>query len=622
MQTSFTLIKKISQFSRPVKQIINVVTDAVIVILTLKIGLSVRYGYWYQGNPDLELLIYMSPVIAIPIFSLFGLYRNITRHIDIESLWPLLIASSVFSVSWTILGYIFSVTDIPRSLFVINLIFLLFFLSTLRILTKFLINRFQDNISRNRKKILIYGAGSSGIGILNALQLTDSNVSGFIDDNPELAYKKIKGLNIYPSTEIQNLIEIKLIDQIIVTIPSLTRERKKEIKDSLSLFPVEVLFVPSLSDITSGKEFNNDLKEVGIHNLLERQEIKSYRKLLAKNIKGKKVLVTGAGGTIGSELCRQISIIGASELVMLDHSEIALYNIDQELNVSNQRCKFIPILCSVKDKSKMEFLLNKYKFNTIYHAAAYKHVPLVECNLLEGVKNNVFGTLNCAMLAAKNEVENFILISTDKAVRPTNIMGATKRVSELILQRYSGKSKTIFSMVRFGNVLGSSGSVIPLFRQQIIAGGPLTVTHKDVVRYFMTVSEAVALVIQSGAMSKGGEVFLLEMGEPQKIYNLAKKMIKLSGLTLKDQLNPDGDIEIEITGLRPGEKLYEELLIGSNSEKTKHKKIYKAIEEKLSDSEFDSLIRQLKEYVKSNDEKQVITTIQQLVKDFNRKSNF
>jgi FlaA1/EpsC-like NDP-sugar epimerase len=453
-----------------------------------------------------------------------------------------------------------------------------------------------DNIDTNKSRVLIYGAGAAGLQLSLALNNSSKlQPVGFIDDNKELQGNSISGLQVYSVNDIEDLINKLKVDEILIALPSASRSDRFTIIDKLEPYPVIVRTLPGLTDIALGKVKIDDLLQVSIKDLLGRKAVEPNESLLGKNITNKNVVVTGAGGSIGSELCRQIVLLKPKVLILFEINELALYTIDKELgNATTNAISIYPILGSVNNKKKLKNLFKHFNVDTIYHAAAYKHVPMVEFNNTEGVENNIFGTFNCATAAIDSGVDNFVLISTDKAVRPTNTMGATKRAAELILQALSDRqNSTTFSMVRFGNVLGSSGSVIPLFKKQIIEGGPLTVTNKEIIRYFMTVTEAVELTIQAGAMSTGGDVFVLDMGKPVKIYELAEKMIRLSGLTVKDDLHPNGDIEIKFTGLRAGEKLYEELLIGDNVSKTDNELIMRAKEAKLHWDELKVVLEKL-----------------------------
>ncbi|GAB2638641.1 nucleoside-diphosphate sugar epimerase/dehydratase [Vibrio panuliri] len=451
----------------------------------------------------------------------------------------------------------------------------------------------------DRINVLIYGAGSSGRQLAVALRASGKyKVRAFIDEDKTLTNTIIIGLQVKPIQEAQKLIEKYHIDQVLLAIPKASRARRKEVLEQLAELSVEVQTVPDMTDIVAGIASIDQLKEVPIEDLLGRDSVSPQQSLMEANIKNKIVMVTGAGGSIGSELCRQIAKYAPRKLVLFEVSEFALYQIDRELNATYSNIEIIPLLGSVQRFHRLVTTMQSFGVQTVYHAAAYKHVPMVEFNVIEGVRNNTFGTYYCAKAAIEAKVESFVLISTDKAVRPTNVMGATKRMAELALQALDDNCQltnnmTRFCMVRFGNVLGSSGSVIPLFKRQISNGGPLTVTHPEITRYFMTIPEAAQLVIQAGAMAEGGDVFVLDMGHPVRITDLAEKLIKLSGLEVKTDDNPRGDIEIKYSGLRPGEKLFEELLIGDNVKQTAHERIMTAQEVYLPESDYNALLEQL-----------------------------
>jgi len=466
---------------------------------------------------------------------------------------------------------------------------------------------------------LVYGAGDAGIQLISALAHSkEYNPVGLIDDLKELQGNQVRGLEIYSVDNIDDVIHKLKVDEILIAMPSVSRIKRLAIIDKLEPYPVLVRMLPGVAELAEGKISIGDLREVSIKDLLGRSTVKAKKDLLGKNITNKVIVVTGAGGSIGSELCRQIVFLKPKALILYEMSELALYAIEKELiNIGIYSLDVYPILGSVNNKTRLVNVFKRFGVDTVYHAAAYKHVPMVEFNNTEGVNNNVFGTLSCAQAAIDTGVKTFVLISTDKAVRPTNTMGATKRSAELILQALSAKqSGTKFTMVRFGNVLGSSGSVIPLFKQQIKDGGPVTVTDANMIRYFMTTPEAVELVIQAGSMGLGGDVFVLDMGKPVRIYDLAKKMIRLSGLEVKDEVHLDGDIEIKYTGLRPGEKLYEELLIGDNVSETDNPLIMRAQEDMLAWDELEPILSSLQTAIKNCDQKKLRELLVQIVPGF------
>jgi FlaA1/EpsC-like NDP-sugar epimerase len=474
-------------------------------------------------------------------------------------------------------------------------------------------------------QVLIYGAGSAGRQLASAMENSfEMRVVGFLDDDDRLQGNVLNGLPILNPSDLDEVLVEMPVTDVLLALPSVSRQRRNEILKSLSAHKLSVRTLPHLSDIASGRITVNDLRELDIDDLLGREPVKPNGLLLNRNTHGKTVLVTGAGGSIGSELCRQILSTLPQKLLLVDMSEFALYQIHQELQTQlethtaeGEAIELIPLLASVCDAVRMNDIMATWKPQTVYHAAAYKHVPLVEHNPSEGVRNNVLGTRVCAEVAATHGVHNFVLISTDKAVRPTNVMGASKRLSEMVLQalaqHHSIQATTTFSMVRFGNVLGSSGSVVPLFRDQIKSGGPITLTHADITRYFMTIPEAAQLVIQAGAMGTGGDVFVLDMGQPVRIFDLAKRMVELSGLVLKDELHLDGDIEIAITGLRPGEKLFEELLIGDNPQPTQHPRIMKANEDFMPWHKLQLQLDEINMAVQTNDVPKIRGLLQSLV---------
>ena len=599
------MFSKLSNLSRLSKQLIMIFTDSILLILILWASYLIRLDQWYLPKDDTIRLLLAAPIIGIPIFSKFGLYKSVVRHIDLKSLWFLFLAVSFYALTWSLFSSFmrddfirergFLIEAFPRSVVIINWLLALIVIAGTRIFARYIFNihnifsyfnseseKNLENLDDNKSRVLIYGAGSAGVQLASALNISSKlQAVGFMDDNKDLQGSNISGLKVSPVSDVENLIIKHKVDEVLIAMPGASRSDRFNIIDKLERYPVMVRTLPGLTEIAQGKVKIDDLLQVSIKDLLGRKSVEPNEMLLGKNITNKTVLVTGAGGSIGSELCRQIILLKPTALILYEMNELALYTIDKELGKLNiGRFKIYPLLGSVNNKLRLKNLFKRFKVDTIYHAAAYKHVPMVEFNNTEGIENNIFGTLNCAVSAIEAGVKNFVLISTDKAVRPTNTMGATKRVAELILQAFStNQNVTTFCMVRFGNVLGSSGSVIPLFKKQILDGGPVTVTDKKIIRYFMTVTEAVELTIQAGAMGTGGDVFVLDMGKPVKIKELAEKLIRLSGLKVKDEISPEGDIEIMYTGLRAGEKLYEELLIGDNVSKTENPLIMRAKED-------------------------------------------
>jgi FlaA1/EpsC-like NDP-sugar epimerase len=594
--------------------------DAVIIIFTLLFSFYIRLGYWYFPEDDLLWIILTAPVIAIPIFFRFSLYNAVIRYIGFNALSSIAQAVALYALLWGVISFMVAVEGLPRSVILINCLLGIVLIGGSRIIARWIFSEYVDLENNNA---IIYGAGSAGRQLANALsQAMEYKPIAFIDDSKELNKQFINGLRVYSSDSIESLITKHNVKEVLLALPSESRKRRNEIINALEPFPVMVRILPSITEVAQGIVKVNDLREISIFDLLGRDSVKPNQKLLDKNIRNKVVMVTGAGGSIGSELCRQIVQLGSSKLILFDHSELALYSINKELSELNKENEILPILGSVVNQQRLEFICKKFKVQTVYHAAAYKHVPMVESNTTEGVKNNVFGTLSCVQAAIKCKVDTFVLISTDKAVRPTNTMGASKRIAELILQSLSKEQKsTKLCMVRFGNVIGSSGSVIPLFNEQIRKGGPITVTDIDIIRYFMTIPESVELVIQAGAMGSEGDVFVLDMGEPIRINDLARKMINLSGLQVKDSENPDGDIEIKYTGLRSGEKLYEELLIGDNVSETENSMIMRAKEHMSNWRELNSNLSDLKNANENFNSKEVRELLIKIVPAFNPQSN-
>jgi FlaA1/EpsC-like NDP-sugar epimerase len=594
---------------RLAKRLIAILLDISLCVLTVWLAFYLRLGEFVVLSGNALLAIAISVILALPIFIISGLYRAIFRY----SGWPALLAvaraTAVYGLLYASIFTAIGVRDVPRTIGIIQPILLLLFVGASRAFVRVWLGDQYSTILRRsaRPKVLVYGAGINGrqlvAGMANSHEMA---VVGFLDDDDRLQGHVLNGLPIYSPADLESLVSTLSISSVLLAMPSISRKRRNEILGLIRLAHVSVRTLPSMTDLAQGKVSVSDVRELDIDDLLGRDSVAPNHILLAKNIHGKVIMVTGAGGSIGSELCRQIALIGPAKLLLIEQSEFALYTIHTELQekLSNQATALVPLLASVQDGERMHEIMSTWCPNTVYHAAAYKHVPLVEHNPAAGVKNNVLGTLCTAKAAADNGVTDFVLISTDKAVRPTNVMGASKRLAEMVLQALTANANangTKFSMVRFGNVLDSSGSVVPKFRQQIRDGLQVTLTHPEVTRYFMTIPEAAQLVIQAGAMAKGGDVFVLDMGEPIKIIDLARRMIELSGLTVRDEQNPDGDIEIEITGLRPGEKLYEELLIGDNPRPTMHPRIMKAQEDFIPWSELEEKLQALDLALNIND---------------------
>ena len=614
------MINSIISLTRRTKQLVMILVDSVFLVLILLFSFSLRLGHWYwPEDTNLLLAIFSAPLIAFLIFVKFGLYRAIIRFIGFKAVWAIVQAVSIYAVIWGVIGFMIAVEGIPRSVILINWVLTLLVIGGLRLSARWLFSETYNSSNSKRKNVVIYGAGSAGRQLSTALmQSNEYSPVAFLDDESEIHGHFINGLEIVSSSNLNRLINEKNVAEILLAIPSISRVRRNEIISFLESYPVLVRSLPGVAELAQGKVKVTDLHGISIEDLLGRDAVPVKEELLSFNILDKVVMVTGAGGSIGSELCRQILLLKPKILILYELNEFALYTIDKELlDLSVMNVEVFPILGSVNNAKRLSRVFKKFGVQTIYHAAAYKHVPMVEFNNSEGVSNNIFGTLNIAKTAIDEGVKTFVLISTDKAVRPTNTMGTTKRFAEMILQALSKEqNKTRFTMVRFGNVLDSSGSVIPLFKKQIKDGGPVTVTDKDIIRYFMTIPEAVELVIQAGAMGQGGDVFVLDMGEPIRIADLAKKMIHLSGLQVKDSTNPDGDIEIKYIGLRSGEKLYEELLIGDNVLETDNPMIMRAQEDTLAWNDLKLLLDKLEKAINSDDQKKLRELLIKAVPEF------
>ena len=618
--------------SRPVKTLIAISIDFSCCIFSVWFSYYLRLGDLVPlSERGLNALAY-SLIISLPIFLIFGLYKNIFRYSGLDSLFNVSKALSLYGLIYGTRISILGINGIPRTIGLIQPLLLLLFIISWRVLVRFLLRKLNNNhyAKKDFIKAFVYGSGEAGRQLVKAMQDSQEiSILGFLDDDENKKGCLIDGKRIYSPINLGNLIIKKDISLVLLAIPSITRKKRSEIINNLLKYKIAVRTIPDISNLASGKSSITEFVDLEIDDLLGRIAVEPFESLMKKNIFSKTILVTGAGGSIGSELCRQIIRHKPKKLLMVEISEYALYSIHEQLDdISNDEIELIPLIGSIQDSERMKRIISIFKPATIYHAAAYKHVPIVEHNLIEGLKNNLLGTFELAKLALDNNVLNFVFISTDKAVRPTNIMGATKRFAELSLQALNqknlilseSKNKTKFSIVRFGNVLDSSGSVIPKFRDQIKNGGPITLTHKDITRYFMTITEAAQLVIQAGAMSQGGDVFLLDMGNPIKIYDLALRMIKLSGLSLKNSSNRNGDIEIKITGLRPGEKLYEELLLSKSPIKTKHPKIYRSKEPYIVYEDLVKEIDLLKIFIERNDLENILKKLKKTIIDYSPSS--
>ena len=613
--------------SRSVKQILIMIADALMIVLALVFSFVLLGKDFFDQDQRFYFYLSLATTVSILVFIRIGLYRALVLYMGLQSGFLILQGVTVASCLLAA-AYFFAKNPESSDLSILPIFWMiaLLLIGGTRFFAKVLLQSLIQNF-RPKEPVIIYGAGSSGMQLLVALQNGDQYLPvAFVDDSRNMIGNTVHGIRVYSPNSLYELIESFSVRQIFLAIPSATHGERKEILNRLEHHPVHVKTVPDLFDMVSGKMGVDEIRDIDIEDLLGRDIVPPNPELLGACITGQSVMVTGAGGSIGSELCRQIIAINPSRLILLDTFEFGLYKLEAELIEKLQsieggdNIEIVSLLGSVGNRLQMENAIRSFKVNTVYHVAAYKQVPMVEKNVVEGVQNNIFGTLVSAQAAEKFKVKNFVLISTDKAVRPTNFMGATKRFAEQVLQALAARdSGTKFSMVRFGNVLGSSGSVVPLFRRQIGMGGPVTVTHPEVTRYFMTVQEAAQLVIQAGSMATGGDVFVLDMHEPIKIIDLAKKMVHLMGFEVKDENSYRGDIGIEYTGLRPGEKLYEELLIGESVTGTGHPKIMRAKEETLSWGELEILLSKLELACKQIDLKEIRKLLMKAVVGFEPK---
>ena len=575
-----------SERDRWQKRLLVFLMDFGLLVLSIWLAYAIRLGEWVYWNTGVENILLGSVIVFPMIFHALGVYQVIFRYVGVGMMRSIVRAFIPYTLIIITAFSIYGFTGVPRTLGLLQPIMFFLLIAGSRLGIRYLI---IDLLTRSRfagdiKRVVIYGAGTAGQQLINSLRFEAGIVIvGYIDDDRRLIGQRLDGLRVYESSQLPQLVERLQITNVLLALPTIGRARRAEIIEGLSHLKVDVKTLPKMSEMVGGEVSYNDLRAVRVEDLLGREPVAPNQILLAKTLLNKVVLVTGAGGSIGSELCRQIIRARASTIILLDSSEFNLYSIEKELKAMRTRHEIsltiVPVLGSVIDQQRLKEIFSIHSIDTVFHAAAYKHVPLVEENPIEGLRNNVVGTYTLANEARLAGVSDFILISTDKAVRPTNFMGASKRCAEQIVQSYARQfPNTRFSMVRFGNVLGSSGSVVPLFHRQILVGGPVTITHRDVTRYFMTIPEAASLVIQAAGLAQGGDVFVLDMGQPVRIVDLARTMIKLSGLAVRDQANPDGDIEIVEIGLRDGEKLYEELLISDGGQATNHAKIRRALE--------------------------------------------
>jgi FlaA1/EpsC-like NDP-sugar epimerase len=614
---------------RVIKRGVALSFDAALCVLTVWLAFYLRLGEWIALSGDVrwvpEWAVAGSLMLALPLFVVSGLYRAIFRYAGWQASLVVTRAMVIYAVLYAAIFMAIGVPGVPRTIGFIQPILLFLAMAGSRLLIRFWLGGLYRNILNRSEmpKALVYGAGHAGMQLAGALTNShELRVVGYLDDDVRLQGHLINGLPVHAPEDLPALVESLAIRDVLLAIPSASRQRRSEILKKVSEARVAVRTLPGVAELAQGKVSISDLREPDIEDLLGRTPVPPNHILLGKNIRDKVVLVTGAGGSIGSELCRQIMQLDPARLLLVEQSEFALYVLHQELlaHMADGSC-LVTLLGSVRDAARMREIMVTWRPQTVYHAAAYKHVPLVEHNPAEGIRNNVFGTLTTAKVAQEMGVADFVLISTDKAVRPTNVMGASKRLAEMVLQALATASPdTRFTMVRFGNVLDSSGSVVPKFRQQIKDGGPVTLTHPEVTRYFMTIPEAAQLVIQAGAMAglanEGGEVFVLDMGESVRIIDLARRMVELSGLTVRDEENPEGDIEIQVTGLRPGEKLYEELLIGDNPEPTSHPRIMKAREDFLPWPALEGKLNALRVVMDANDVPAMRHMLEELVSGY------
>jgi FlaA1/EpsC-like NDP-sugar epimerase len=607
---------------RAAKRLVVVALDVFLALAATWLAYTLRLDT-PNWPTDAQWWVYgIAPLLSIPVFVRFGLYRAIFRYTGQAALIATAKAVAVYGAILSCVLLWMQWLGVPRSLGVLQPLIFFLLVGASRAFARFWLAGLARTANSASRRFLIFGAGTAGVQTASAMEVSGQfELVGFVDDDPAKVGRSVNGVPVLASLNLEALVVERGITDLLLALPSSSRSRRKDIIDSLQALPVHIRTLPDWADLASGRVTVQDFKELDIEDLLGRDPVPPNRALLSRNLAGKTVLVTGAGGSIGSELCRQILTERPRLLLLLDHHEFGLYSIHQELqelcSVKALGVALTPLLGSVGDAQRMREICQAWHPQTVYHAAAYKHVPLVESNPAQGIVNNVFGTLTLARAAIDNGVENFVLVSTDKAVRPTNIMGASKRIAELVLQALAvQQSATCFCMVRFGNVLGSSGSVVPLFRRQLLQGGPITVTHPEVTRYFMTIAEAAQLVLQAGAMARTGEVFVLDMGAPVKIADLARRMVELSGLRVRDDACPKGDIAIEVTGLRPGEKLYEELLIGGNPTATEHPRILKAHEDALDWTVLQSHLEGLRRAVAANDVAEIRSVLRACVQGF------
>ena len=605
--------------SRNQKRAIMLLADFICLPAALWSAFALRFANpfdWQYLKPALPLFL-LIPFVGLLVFIRLGLYRAVVRFMGNQAVWSVFYGTVILALALYAMAFFLQIEPFPRSIPINFALVALVYVGGSRLLVRHYYQRMIGRFS-NRIPVAIYGAGGAGVQLALSLDSgSEFNPVIFLDDSPQMLKANVAGRRVYAPDSLNALIETKGIEQVLLAIPNATVTERRRVVRRLSEFPVRVQTIPSMPEIIQGRSVDA-LADVGAEDLLNRESVPPMKSLYRACIAGKAVMVTGAGGSIGSEICRQAAANGAAKIVLFELSEFALYNIERELSAEGHKDILVPLLGNVCDSTRVGKVMKEHAVQTVYHAAAYKHVPIVENNVVEGFRNNAMGTRTVAVAAMENQVECFVLISTDKAVRPTNVMGATKRVAELFVQDLATReTQTRFGIVRFGNVLGSSGSVVPVFQQQIRSGGPVTVTHKEITRYFMTIPEAASLVIQASALAAGGDVFVLDMGKSVKIVDLATRMIHLAGLTVKDQNTPDGDIEIKFYGLRPGEKLYEELLIGENSSSTIHPRIIRANEDSIAPEQINRVLDSADEILRNQNPSLLIAMLAEIIEDFN-----
>ena len=611
-------LRQVLDWPRPAKRLFVIAVDIIMALLATWVAYSLRYETLHWPSDDQWWVYLLGPVLAVPIFARFGLYRAIFRYTGMDVLFVTGQAIAFYALIRVLLLYWVKWPVFPLTLGVLQPIIFFVLIGSSRVLARYMLAGIGLGKEHYHGRMLIFGAGAAGVQTSSAMAITGHvKLLGFVDEDPAKIGQTINGVPVFSALQVPVLVRDLGITDILLAIPSASRDRRNKIIQSLRTLPVHTRTLPGLADLTSGRVTVRDFRELDVEDLLGRAAVAPQADLLACSLFNQTILVTGAGGSIGSELCRQILLERPRRLLLLDHNEFGLYTLHRELqawcHAQTSDIELVPLLASVANRQRLDWICAQYRPDTVYHAAAYKHVPMVECNPSEGIFNNVFGTLNMAQAAQAAQVASFVLVSTDKAVRPTNLMGASKRMAELILQAMAdraGTHDTRFCLVRFGNVLGSSGSVVPMFREQLAQGGPLTITHPEVTRYFMTIPEAAQLVLQAAAMATGGEVFVLDMGEPVRILDLARRLVGLSGLSVRDAAQPDGDIEFSFIGLRPGEKLYEELLIGDNPTATAHPRIMKAHEDFMAWPELMIQLEQLQQAARAEN----VVAIRQLLR--------